>query len=70
MNSPGEYRICATFTLRFEQLDSIGRVALIGPFASTPGDGWLIEGLSLDRQEKCITFFRILPTNMAQVFLT
>ena len=23
-----------------------------------------IEGLSLDRQEKCITFFRILPSKM------
>ena len=32
------------------------------------GHGPRIEGLSLDRQEKCITFFRILPTRMIVVY--
>lgn len=61
-NSDGEKRICATLSLRFDATERLRAIDKHILYRGGYGRWPRIEGLSLDRQEKCITIFRILPT--------
>jgi hypothetical protein len=61
-NSAGEKRICATLAFLFDASERLGSIANHTLDHGGCGRRPRIEGLSLDRQEECITFFRILPT--------
>ena len=64
-NSAGEKRICATLSFPFDVAGDVPAIDTVIAFDHGGcGRRPRIEGLSLDRQEKCITFFRILPTQM------
>jgi hypothetical protein len=61
-NSAGEKRIWATFSFLFDALERLPAIGIPDLDHGGCGRRPRIEGLSFDRQEKCITFFRILPT--------
>jgi hypothetical protein len=67
-NSAGEKRTCATLSFRFDASERLPAIDIRTLDRGGCGRRPRIEGLSLDRQEKCITFFRILPTIMIVIY--
>src|SRR4051812_20498249 len=63
-NSSSERRMWATFTRLTTVLERNPFDAVIDRHPGACGRRPRIEGLSLDRQEKRITFFRILPSKL------
>jgi len=61
-NWAGEKRICVTLSFLFDDVGTAPAIEILARDHGACGRRPRIEGLSLDRQEKCITFFRILPT--------